>query len=209
MCGYTGCNNTAQLLSTEAFIENTIDTSWLDGIIAAKGLTAGGAVADTPQLIVGSAALYRALSQFKEANTLVSDTLSKGQQPGLADLKAARFAEVEVTFEGVKYSFKATKVAEDQIRMTFKDSVGVKQFTSRVREQSDGTVSERARSEPSLTERACFCAGSLCFLTGGLAPRASNFRWEEKAHGSLHGPYTFLLASDRCEHDKALKWYGL
>ena len=87
-----------QLLSTEAFIDNTIDTSWLDGIIAAKGLTAG-AITDTPQLIVGSTALYRAHSQFKEANALVSDTLSKGQQPALVDLKAARFAEVEVTYE--------------------------------------------------------------------------------------------------------------
>ena len=138
-----------QLLSTEAFIDNTIDTSWLDGIIAAKGLTAG-AISDTPQLIVGSAALFKAHSQFKEANSLVSDTLSKGQQPAQADLKAARLAEVEVTYEGVKYAFAATKVAADQIRMSFKDTVGVKTFTSRMREQSDGTVrvATRSRTDP-------------------------------------------------------------
>ena len=48
-----------QLLGTEAFMDNTIDTSWLDKIIAAKQMSSG----TEPQLVVGSAALYRACLQ--------------------------------------------------------------------------------------------------------------------------------------------------
>jgi hypothetical protein len=55
------------------------------------------------------------VQQFKLANSAIEDTLLKGQQPALVDLKAARVAVVEVTHEGVKYNFNATKVAADQV----------------------------------------------------------------------------------------------
>ncbi len=45
-----------QLLNADEFIENTIDTSWLDGIIKAKQLT----INTDPQLVVISAAVAKA-----------------------------------------------------------------------------------------------------------------------------------------------------
>jgi len=121
-----------QLLSTKEFMENTIDTSWLDKLIAEKRLKGG----TDPQLIVASAALYRAHRRYEEEEKLIEDTLSKGQQPSQASIAAARTIEVEVTYQSVKYVFQSVKASPDTIQLTINDST----LTSRMREQSDGTL---------------------------------------------------------------------
>ena len=50
-----------QLLETEDFKANSIDTSWLDGIIKAKSI----AMKEDPHSIVASAVLYRAFKMVK------------------------------------------------------------------------------------------------------------------------------------------------
>lgn len=102
-----------QLLSTKEFMENTIDTSWLDKLIAEKRLKGG----TDPQLIVASAALYRAHRRYEEEEKLIEDTLSKGQQPSQASIAAARTIEVEVTYQSVKYVFQSVKVREGTRRL--------------------------------------------------------------------------------------------
>mmetsp|Transcript_29822 Transcript_29822/g.41220 ORF Transcript_29822/g.41220 Transcript_29822/m.41220 type:complete len:2214 (+) Transcript_29822:130-6771(+) len=126
-----------QLLSTEAFIDNTIDTSWLDKLIAEKGLSG----TTEPHLIVASAALYRANAIFQENEAAVEEALGKGQQPNRALLVSARDTEVEVTYESIKYTFRAVKLSPDTVRLTISVGKEVKgEFTSRMREQSDGTL---------------------------------------------------------------------
>ena len=51
-----------QLLETEDFKANSIDTSWLDGIIKAKSI----AMKEDPHSIVASAVLYRAFKMVKK-----------------------------------------------------------------------------------------------------------------------------------------------
>jgi len=121
-----------QLLGTPEFMENTIDTSWLDKIIAAKQLSG----TTDPQLIVLSAALCRAHTRFGEEETALHDALSKGQEPSRATLSRARKCEVELVYESTKYVLTAKKLAADLVEMRLGDKVTV----VRLREQSDGTL---------------------------------------------------------------------
>ena len=69
-----------ELLETEAFKENTIDTAWLDGILAAKSVV----VEVEPQSAVINAAVYRAYNQIQGAIAGFEEALSKGQLSTLA-----------------------------------------------------------------------------------------------------------------------------
>merc|ERR1719331_3399568 len=68
-----------ELLETEAFKENTIDTAWLDGILAAKSV----AVEVEPQAAVINAAVYRSYTQIQGAIDGFKDSLGKGQMSTL------------------------------------------------------------------------------------------------------------------------------
>eukprot|EP00854_Cymbomonas_tetramitiformis_P001298 gene1298-1885_t len=128
----TAVDYLVQLSETDAFKDNTIDTSWLDKLIAEKQLNA----ANDPQLTAASAAVCRAYNKFKEEESNLAEVLKKGQQPSNALLKATRSATVEVTVDSVKYAFKALKVADDSIKF----SISGFTFTAKLREQSDGTI---------------------------------------------------------------------
>ena len=120
-----------QLLNTEEFIENTIDTSWLDGIIKAKQLT----IDTDPQLVVMSAAVAKAHRHVESVTEFFKQNFSKGQLSvqGIENLN--RFP-VEITYQDTKFDFDVTRMAPGIFKMTIGDTT----VEAKVREQSDGTL---------------------------------------------------------------------
>ena len=64
-----------QLLETDAFKDNTIDTSWLDGIIREKSVS----TELDPHVTVSAAAIYRAYTMTKAAEESMVESLGMGQ----------------------------------------------------------------------------------------------------------------------------------
>lgn len=102
-----------QLLETKAFIENTIDTSWLDGILREKSVK----VEVPGDLVVVSAAIYKAFQHVEEGMNEIMDSWEKGQVatsgiPGITSF------DVEVPYQDTKYPFHVERIADDQYRLT-------------------------------------------------------------------------------------------
>lgn len=118
-----------QLLETKEFRQNTIDTAWLDGLIAAKGL----AVGQDPQLVVAAAALFRSHAYWKEVEASFEQALQRGQI-SVSSLKT--HFEMEIVYQDTKYLFTVTRSGPDAFRL----ELGANVLDAKVREQSDGTL---------------------------------------------------------------------
>lgn len=103
-----------KLLEMKAFRENTIDTSWLDSLIAEK------VVAEKPPtdlaIIIG--AVCRAHMDFTGRADSFTKCLERGQLPPL-DTSLVSIA-VELIYEDVKYSFTVTRsdISSFRVRLT-------------------------------------------------------------------------------------------
>ena len=134
-----------QLLETKEFRENTIDTSWLDGLIRHKVLRLGL----PPPLVVTSAAIVRAHAHIATGEAAFLESLAKGQL-ALGGLDAINTFPVDITYGDTKYNFNVTRTAPDALRLTLAGGAspvqtgrGAPQPPSmevRLREQSDGTL---------------------------------------------------------------------
>jgi acetyl-CoA carboxylase/biotin carboxylase 1 len=93
-----------KLLETEEFKKNTIDTSWLDGIIREKSVS----VEVDPSMVALSAAIYRAYSSMQVAQGEVVDALNKGQTVISQPLSSLLSFPLEVVYNSVIYPFKVT-----------------------------------------------------------------------------------------------------
>ncbi|CAM9467371.1 unnamed protein product, partial [Sphacelaria rigidula] len=120
-----------QLLETGEFKENNIDTSWLDGLIREKSV----GVEFEAHSVVTCAALYKAFTFCKQEMGRYLGQLEKGQT-GLIGLKGMNMFPVEISYEGVKYSFTVQRQAPD----VFKLSINGQNFPVKVREQKDGRL---------------------------------------------------------------------
>eukprot|EP00913_Durusdinium_trenchii_P021985 g20658.t1 len=86
-----------ELLQQEAFIQNTIDTSWLDGLIKEKSVTLSYNIND----VVFYAAVFRAVQNLKVFDAEVQSALAKSQLGPLREMAKMNKFPVEITFEGV------------------------------------------------------------------------------------------------------------
>eukprot|EP00612_Vaucheria_litorea_P002853 CAMPEP_0171460884 /NCGR_PEP_ID=MMETSP0945-20130129/5573_1 /TAXON_ID=109269 /ORGANISM="Vaucheria litorea, Strain CCMP2940" /LENGTH=2045 /DNA_ID=CAMNT_0011987159 /DNA_START=270 /DNA_END=6407 /DNA_ORIENTATION=+ len=120
-----------QLLETKAFKENTIDTAWLDGLIKEKAV---GWKMNAHE-VVTSAVIYRAFTASKEKLLEYIGQLEKGQT-GLISLKSINNFPIEISFEGIKYSFQVNRIAPDTFRLSIND----KSIDVHVRTQPEGTI---------------------------------------------------------------------
>jgi len=120
-----------ELLETEAFKDNTIDTAWLDGIIKEKSV----AVEVEPQSGVINAAVYRAYNQIQSGISSFEDALAKGQLSTLP-LRELQSIPIEITYQDTKYTFSATPRATDAMTL----SIGEQTIDVRFREQADGSL---------------------------------------------------------------------
>jgi len=120
-----------KLLETESFKDNSIDTSWLDGIIREKSV----AVQVEPQTVALSAAVYKAHRMVESLTGEFVNSLSKGQT-SLQTIPSMLSFPVEITYEDVKYSFKATVFGPSFYSLEI-NGQGVE---ARVREQPDKSL---------------------------------------------------------------------
>lgn len=102
-----------QLLETKEFIGNSIDTSWLDGILKKQGVK----VEVKTHLAVVSAAVHKAYQHVREASDSVKQAFMKGQV-GTAGIPGINSFDLEVAFKDIRYPFHVERVAEDAFRMT-------------------------------------------------------------------------------------------
>jgi len=107
-----------QLLETKEFIENTIDTSWLDGIIKEQSVK----VDVEPHLVVTSAAIYKAFQHVKEASDELKEAFAKGQV-SVGAIPAINSFDIEVAFKDIKYPFHVERSADDIYTLTCGDNV--------------------------------------------------------------------------------------
>mgnify|MGYP005845589223 CR=1 FL=1 len=120
-----------QLLETKEFIENTIDTSWLDGLIKERSVQI-----EMPQdLVVTSAAIYRAFQHVKEGSKDIMESFEKGQV-GTGGIPAINSFEVEIAYKDTKYLFHVERVAADEYRLT----LGPNSIEARVTETAEGAL---------------------------------------------------------------------
>jgi acetyl-CoA carboxylase/biotin carboxylase 1 len=107
-----------KLLETEAFKANTIDTSWLDGIIKEKAV----AVQMPSHLVVVSAAIFKAFEHVKSATEAVKESFRKGQL-STSDIPGINSFNVEVAYMDTKYPFQVERVSPDVFRFTLDGNV--------------------------------------------------------------------------------------
>lgn len=91
------------LLETNSFLENTIDTAWLDALIAQR------VQADKPDILLGviCGALHIADRQITESFTQFQISLEKGQIQAANTL--TNVVDVELISEGIKYKVQVAK----------------------------------------------------------------------------------------------------
>lgn len=102
-----------QLLETDEFKENTIDTSWLDGIIREKSVY----VEQPPHLVVASAAILRAHEHVKTQSEEVKESFRKGQV-STSDIPGINTFDLEIAYQDTKYNFNVNRVSSDVYRLT-------------------------------------------------------------------------------------------
>jgi len=107
-----------QLLETKEFIENTIDTSWLDGLIKEKSVK----VEMPDDLTVTSAAIFKAFMHVKEQTEDLVESLAKGQV-STSTIPGINSFNVEIAYKDTKYPFHVERLADDIYRLTVAGSV--------------------------------------------------------------------------------------
>lgn len=129
-----------ELLETEEFKANKIDTSWLDRLIAEKLISKDLGTLD----VVFYAAVYRAFELVKQQtqDTLVS--MQKGQLVllGKGDTDALVSFPIDITYNGYKYSFNVSRSRADM----YVFSISGTRIKAKVREQPDGSIYVRVGS---------------------------------------------------------------
>jgi acetyl-CoA carboxylase/biotin carboxylase 1 len=103
-----------QLLETDAFKENTIDTAWLDGILREQSVKVSEQL-DTEDIIVG-AVVARAQARILDDENAFLTSLGKGQV-SLQPLLGMSTFPIELTYEDVKYTFEVTRTSATSMRL--------------------------------------------------------------------------------------------
>eukprot|EP00913_Durusdinium_trenchii_P031867 g29845.t1 len=122
-----------QLLQAEAFRVNSIDTSWLDGLIRERAVRLKYEQTD----VVFYAAVLRAFRALQAKDAELVKSIEKRRLGLLHQVKGSCSMNLEITFEGLRYHFDVTRVAPDAF--LFKISGGPV-IAAQVREQPDGSL---------------------------------------------------------------------
>ena len=107
-----------KLLETEDFKQNTIDTSWLDGIIREKTVS----VEVPPHLLVVAAAVFKASDHVKTATEQVKESFRKGQL-SVGDIPGINSFNIEVAYLDTKYPFQVERSSPEIFRLTLAGNV--------------------------------------------------------------------------------------
>ncbi len=102
-----------ELLETDAFKENTIDTSWLDGILREKSVS----VEKPDHLVVASAAVFKAFEHVQTESGDVKESFSKGQV-STSGIPGINSFDLEIAYKDVKYPFHVELLSPEIYRIT-------------------------------------------------------------------------------------------
>ena len=102
-----------QLLETDAFKQNTIDTSWLDGILREKSVT----LEQPDHLVVTSAAILRAFQHVQTESQALKESFTKGQV-STSSIPGINSFDIEVAYKDTKYNFEVVRLSADIYRLT-------------------------------------------------------------------------------------------
>lgn len=122
------------LLMTTEFVDNTIDTSWLDGLIAGKLIAPSVETFE----VVFFAAVYRAHALIKKRTQDMLASIGKGQLVllGASDTNALISFPLEIVFDGKKFVFQVSRSRAETLDL----KVGSSKMSAKVREQPDGSL---------------------------------------------------------------------
>jgi acetyl-CoA carboxylase/biotin carboxylase 1 len=120
-----------QLLETKEFIDNTIDTSWLDGLIKEKTVK----VEKPDHLTVTSAAVFKAFQHVQDQTKEVEEALTKGQV-STSGIPTINSFNVEIAYKDVKYPFHVERLANDIYRLSCAGSI----IDARVTNTAEGAI---------------------------------------------------------------------
>jgi len=120
-----------ELLRTEAFRMNSIDTSWLDGMIREKTVKVKYEKLD----VVFYAAVFRAVRQFQVRDQDLAEAIAKRRLGLLHQVGNSTLDDLEIAFEGHKFQFMVRRVAPDRYDLT----VAGAKFQAQVRVQPDNS----------------------------------------------------------------------
>jgi hypothetical protein len=119
-----------ELLETDAFKSNTIDTAWLDGVVVHQSVV----ITIDPTSAVINVAVFRAYKQIIQGGIAnFKDNLGKDQ---LSTLPLKELQSIPVVNADVKYSFRMTPKAPDTMVL----KIGAQSIEVRYREQADGSI---------------------------------------------------------------------
>jgi len=121
-----------ELLSMNSFIQNSIDTSWLDGLIAAKSVALKYNSFD----VVFYAAVVRAMRAIENHNEGLMEAMKKSQLGPLKDAASMIQFPLEIAFAGVRYNFQVSRLGPDTLELV----IGGKKIVAKVREQPDKSI---------------------------------------------------------------------
>jgi acetyl-CoA carboxylase/biotin carboxylase 1 len=120
-----------QLLETKEFKENTIDTSWLDGLIKEKAVK----VEKPDHLTVISAAVFKAFQHVQDQTKEVVEALTKGQV-STAGIPTINSFNIEIAYKDVKYPFHVERLANDIYRLSCAGTI----IDARVTNTAEGAI---------------------------------------------------------------------
>jgi acetyl-CoA carboxylase/biotin carboxylase 1 len=120
-----------ELLETKEFKDNSIDTSWLDGILREKSVQ----VVIDDHTVAVSAAVFKAHTLVQGLRQELIDSLAKGQTGLLAIPSMLKFP-IEIIVSDVKYNFQARSLGENRYELSINGQVVVVS----VREQADNSL---------------------------------------------------------------------
>lgn len=120
-----------KLLETPEFKDNTIDTSWLDGIIKQKSVSTN----IDPQVVALSAAVFKTHSIANTQMKDLQESLGKGQA-SLQSIPSILNFPIEIIFDNVKYLFSASMLGPNIYTIKINDQ----DIEVRIREQPDKSL---------------------------------------------------------------------
>jgi len=121
-----------ELLGLEAFVNNTITTSWLDGIIKEKTVEVDYNKFD----VVFYSAVFRAVRKIEEDEKELLASLGKSQLGMLDEIGSMNRFPIEITFEGGKYTFQVQREGPTTLSFTINGQRIVTDLESR----PDGSI---------------------------------------------------------------------
>eukprot|EP00931_Biecheleriopsis_adriatica_P068099 TRINITY_DN4212_c0_g1_i3.p1 TRINITY_DN4212_c0_g1~~TRINITY_DN4212_c0_g1_i3.p1 ORF type:complete len:2077 (+),score=502.62 TRINITY_DN4212_c0_g1_i3:244-6231(+) len=121
-----------ELAETEEFKQNTIDTAWLDALIAQKSVKMKYNAND----MIFYGACLKAHLHVKEAKKKILDGIQKGHMPLQNSLKALQAFQLEIAHDSVKYNWQVARTSPHTFAMT----IGETTLVAQLREQPDGSV---------------------------------------------------------------------